>query len=277
MGADRPKQEVVVAAIVVAHGQDVRTFRVFERRPELEVDTELHETDSLRWRQALLDEIAWGADGWPTIGGGRGPSVEAAAPFRVVDRGAATGFDERFGSSRLAPAWVWPQGAAPSVAFVRGALALAPAVGSTGHVPRAVPPANVEGGELDAAIAERFRPLLFFDSSEQLFPLDIEDALATRRVKMCRKAVGDDSCDTVVDPAEIDENLEDAAYRELGSAATYDAAVAAANAAPTGVYSLVQVGSDIFVFSDTNGVAGQDEVIRITGITLDQISASDII
>ena len=87
-------------------------------------------------------------------------------------------------------------------------LLVAPAVGSTDHVPRAVPPANVEGGELDAAIAERFRPLLFFDSSEQLFPLDIEDALATRRVKMCRKAVGDDSCDTVVDPAEIDENLD---------------------------------------------------------------------
>lgn len=87
-------------------------------------------------------------------------------------------------------------------------LLVAPAVGSTDQVPRAVPPANVEGGELDAAIAEQFRPLLFFDSSEQLFPLDIEDALATRRVKMCRKAVGDDSCDTVVDAAEIDENLD---------------------------------------------------------------------
>ena len=37
-------------------------------------------------RQGLLDEVTWGADGWPAINGGKGPSRDAAAP---VDSRAA--------------------------------------------------------------------------------------------------------------------------------------------------------------------------------------------
>ena len=31
-------------------------------------------------REGLLDRIDWGADGWPSINGGSGPSAQAAAP-----------------------------------------------------------------------------------------------------------------------------------------------------------------------------------------------------
>ena len=95
-----------------------------------------------------------------------------------------------------------------SVVLLAAGLFVAPSVGSPDRVPRAVPVDDVAGGEQDLEVAEAFRPLLFFDSGERRFPLDIQDAIADDRVQMCRKVVGDDNCTTVEEAALIDANLD---------------------------------------------------------------------
>ena len=71
-------------------------------------------------RQALLDEITWGPDGWPTINGGRGPSGNAASPHGVVETNAEYAFSDEFTSSQLAPGWQWPQVMVPVFSLQRG-------------------------------------------------------------------------------------------------------------------------------------------------------------
>jgi hypothetical protein len=87
-------------------------------------------------------------------------------------------------------------------------LFVAPSVGSADRVPQAVPVDDTVGGEQDLAVAEAFRPLLFFDSGERRFPLDIQDAIADDRVSICRKAVGDDNCSLVESAELIDANQD---------------------------------------------------------------------
>jgi hypothetical protein len=94
-------------------------------------------------------------------------------------------------------------------------LFVAPSVGSPERVPQAVPAADLAGGEQDLTVAERFRPLVFFDSGERRFPLDIQDAIADDRVQICRKAVGDDNC-AVLESAELIDANQD--YLELEEA-----------------------------------------------------------
>lgn len=80
-------------------------------------------------RQALLDEIKWGADGWPTINGGRGPSTGAASPFGVKDQAAEYSFFDEFTSARLLQGWQWPVANEPKVLLEsrnEGLLVLAP-------------------------------------------------------------------------------------------------------------------------------------------------------
>ncbi len=64
-------------------------------------------------RQALLDPIDWGADGWPTINGGAGPSAHAALPAGGSAQRLAHAFADEF-RDRLHPGWQWPQAAEPS-------------------------------------------------------------------------------------------------------------------------------------------------------------------
>ena len=115
------------------------------------------------------------------------------------------------------PGWrpVFWQAEVAGVALLGIVLLVAPSVGTADRVPKAVPAAATERGELDAAVAERFRPLLFFDSGEQRYPLDIQDAIAGGRTQICRKAVRDDLCEQVSLAEEIDENLD---YLELSEA-----------------------------------------------------------
>jgi beta-xylosidase len=47
-------------------------------------------------RQALLDEVTWAADGWPTINGGRGPSKQTSSPFKANERGLQYSFFDSF-------------------------------------------------------------------------------------------------------------------------------------------------------------------------------------
>lgn len=101
------------------------------------------------------------------------------------------------------------------VALLAVVLFVAPSVGAADRVPLAVPVEDAEGGAQDLAVAEAFRPLLFFDSGERRFPLDIQDAIADDRVQICRKAVGDDNC-SVLESAELIDMSED--YLELEEA-----------------------------------------------------------
>jgi beta-xylosidase len=87
-------------------------------------------------RQGLLDEVKWGADGWPTINDGRGPSTEAAAPLRAGDPRAGYSFRDDF-HARLSTGWQWPQANEPVISFERrgraGWLVLAPTTEQAGN------------------------------------------------------------------------------------------------------------------------------------------------
>jgi hypothetical protein len=114
------------------------------------------------------------------------------------------------------PAWsprFW-QAEVAGVAVLAIVLFTWPSVGSPDRVPKAVPAASPEV-EQETEIAERFRPIMLFDSGELRFPLNIEEAIDDGRMKICRKAVGDDNCSTVESAEQIDENLD---YLELEEA-----------------------------------------------------------
>ena len=66
-------------------------------------------------REALLDEVKWGANGWPTINEGRGPTGRAPAPVRLTERKSNQSFFDDFASPTLKPGWQWPQRSEPSI------------------------------------------------------------------------------------------------------------------------------------------------------------------
>ena len=76
-------------------------------------------------RQMLLDEIVFGADGWPTINGGRGASTRAAAPAGARAQGDVTTLRATFdGRGELGPGWQWPVGQKPQSRLGDGRLTL---------------------------------------------------------------------------------------------------------------------------------------------------------
>jgi xylan 1,4-beta-xylosidase len=80
-------------------------------------------------RQALLDEVRWNADGWPSINEGAGPSTREISPLRVAEKDEEYNFVDRFASRRLIPGWQWPQSNEPSYRLMsapRSHLILAP-------------------------------------------------------------------------------------------------------------------------------------------------------
>lgn len=58
-------------------------------------------------REAVLDQVVWGDDGWPQVNGGAGPSSIAPAPLGVAKKEEAEFFDG-FNAPRLGPDWQWP-------------------------------------------------------------------------------------------------------------------------------------------------------------------------
>ncbi|MDT7688877.1 MAG: xylan 1,4-beta-xylosidase [Acidobacteriota bacterium] len=79
-------------------------------------------------RQAMLDEVVWGADGWPTINDGRGPSVRAVSPHGTRGVGGPRSFFDDFNTLRLGPGWQWPQSNVPRFQVVSGQLLLSPTI-----------------------------------------------------------------------------------------------------------------------------------------------------
>jgi xylan 1,4-beta-xylosidase len=67
-------------------------------------------------REALLDEVKWGADNWPRINEGRGPTGRAPAPLGVALNEKSAGIiADEFNSQTLGPQWRWPQSNKPFV------------------------------------------------------------------------------------------------------------------------------------------------------------------
>jgi beta-xylosidase len=59
-------------------------------------------------REALLDEVVFGSDGWPTINAGKGPSVATTSPLGVAQKKAELKFMDDFEGVRPRAGWNWP-------------------------------------------------------------------------------------------------------------------------------------------------------------------------
>ena len=111
-------------------------------------------------RQAMLDEVKWSANGWPTINDGRGPSVRAPSPLGATERNAEYAFFDDFTEGRLSPGWQWPQSNEPIVRFEK-ARAMVGGKRSGGQLllqPRSANgdgAANSAGGDLLGAVLAR--------------------------------------------------------------------------------------------------------------------------
>jgi xylan 1,4-beta-xylosidase len=77
-----------------------------------------------RRRSGLIDRIALGADGWPSIAGGQGPAVALPAPLGTSGVAAPAGFTDSFVGGSLAFGWEWPFFAVPDARPDGGQLRL---------------------------------------------------------------------------------------------------------------------------------------------------------
>jgi beta-xylosidase len=80
-------------------------------------------------RVAVLDEVAWGEDGWPRVNEGRGPSSVAPAPLGRGGPASEPEFFDDFDGPPLGPEWQWPMNNAPAAQVESGSgghLTLAP-------------------------------------------------------------------------------------------------------------------------------------------------------
>lgn len=102
-------------------------------------------------RQLLLDEVVFGADGWPTINGGRGPSTRAQAPAAARAQADTTVFRDDFTGPRLAAGWQWQIGPRPDAKLDDGRLMLTGAGGMTGVVQSIRTPSFVAETIVDAS------------------------------------------------------------------------------------------------------------------------------
>jgi len=94
-------------------------------------------------RQGLLDQVSWGADDWPRINDGRGPSL-------VNDRPTDSLSDD-FDGSNLKPTWQWPNFQPPSKTIDRdGWLMLSPTSDQPGDKLAAVVAQPVTNGNFTA-------------------------------------------------------------------------------------------------------------------------------
>ena len=70
-------------------------------------------------REAMLDEVTWKADGWPTINNGEGPSSQSTSPLNVPERNAEYSFFDDFSAPTLKPGWQWSHDNPPIVRIER--------------------------------------------------------------------------------------------------------------------------------------------------------------
>ncbi|HXE81311.1 MAG TPA: family 43 glycosylhydrolase [Vicinamibacterales bacterium] len=65
-------------------------------------------------RQGLLDQVTWGADGWPAINAGRGPSASAPLPPGASLQSPPADVSDDFAAGALDPRWLWPWDQTPA-------------------------------------------------------------------------------------------------------------------------------------------------------------------
>lgn len=82
-------------------------------------------------REGMLDEVKFGANGWPTIDGGSGPSARAVSPFGVPQRKFDANYSDDFRGEALRLGWQWPQQSEPVYHLDGGHLSLSPRGSST--------------------------------------------------------------------------------------------------------------------------------------------------
>ncbi|MDX6271052.1 MAG: xylan 1,4-beta-xylosidase [Acidobacteriota bacterium] len=67
-------------------------------------------------REALLDEVKWNANGWPSINDGLGPSATAARPPASGIVVSQDSFYDEFDAATIGASWQWPQWNVPAIA-----------------------------------------------------------------------------------------------------------------------------------------------------------------
>jgi beta-xylosidase len=78
-------------------------------------------------RESLLDEVTWGADGWPAINGGRGPSNVNPSPLNAVESDDEREIFDDFDAPALDLEWQWPMSIRQAARVAPGGrLVLAP-------------------------------------------------------------------------------------------------------------------------------------------------------
>jgi xylan 1,4-beta-xylosidase len=83
-------------------------------------------------RQMLLDEVVFGADGWPGINSGKGATRTAAAPAMARVQGDVVSFRDEFeAGGDFPPGWQWPIGRKPASRMAAGRLTLTAIAGSS--------------------------------------------------------------------------------------------------------------------------------------------------
>lgn len=75
-------------------------------------------------REALLDEVKFGADNWPTINDGKGPSISAQSPYGMAQQKAEIKFSDDFKSDKLRVGYQWLQDIEPKYELADGKLTL---------------------------------------------------------------------------------------------------------------------------------------------------------
>jgi xylan 1,4-beta-xylosidase len=75
-------------------------------------------------REAMLDEVKFGADDWPTINNGMGPSKQAVSPYGKMQHQQDLKFAEYFTEKRMRQGWQWPQSQEPAYEISGGKLVL---------------------------------------------------------------------------------------------------------------------------------------------------------
>jgi beta-xylosidase len=71
-------------------------------------------------REMMLDEVTFGADGWPAINAGKGPSSVARGPTDAVQKREELSFFDDFTERKLRSGWQWPVGSPVTPRFDAG-------------------------------------------------------------------------------------------------------------------------------------------------------------
>ena len=82
-------------------------------------------------REAILEEVKFGADDWPTINDGHGATVQAASPFGARQRETGARYSDNFKGKELQKGWEWPQDLEPVYRLENGRLRLAGKAGDS--------------------------------------------------------------------------------------------------------------------------------------------------